>query len=127
MLTNSRDKIQQIDLIWVDGKQPVLAFEIEHSTAITTGIDRFIELLKVARLAGRVVLVAPKSRQKKLNQVLSQSHYIGAPMYMESKVRYLWYLQVITIVAKFTAQQPTKGELLEIINLALHQPEVSTR
>jgi hypothetical protein len=48
-------------------------------------------------------------------------------MYMESKVRYLWYLEVITIVAKFTAQQPTKAQLLEATITALHQPEVGTR
>ena len=32
-------------------------------------------------------IVAPKSRQRKLNDVMSQSHYIGAPMYMEAKVQ----------------------------------------
>jgi hypothetical protein len=77
-------------------------------------------------MAGKVVIVAPKSRQRKMDQVLSQSHYIGAPMYMEAKVRYLWYLEVVAMVKKFAIQQPTKGELVEAIVMSLHQPEVSS-
>ena len=123
----TKDKVQQIDLMWLDGNLPVFAFEVEHSTPITTGIDRFIELLKVSnQTAGRLVIVAPKSRQRKMNQVLSQSHYIGAPMYMEAKVRYLWYLEVVAMANKFALQQPSKADLLEAIMNALHQPEVRT-
>ncbi|MFM7909989.1 MAG: hypothetical protein ACKPA9_34050, partial [Microcystis sp.] len=43
-----RDKIQQIDLIWFNNLgDAVFAFEVETSTPITTGIDRFMELLKI--------------------------------------------------------------------------------
>jgi 16S rRNA G966 N2-methylase RsmD len=121
----TRDKVTQIDLLWIDARRPVFAFEIEHSTPITTGIDRFIELLKVANdVAGSVIVAAPKSRRKKLDQVLSQSHYIGAPMYMESKIRYLWYLEVVALAKRFASQQPSKAGLVDAIKGALHQPEV---
>lgn len=121
----TKDCISQIDLIWIDAKRPEFAFEIEHSTPITTGIDRFIELLKVApSSAERLVIVAPQSRRKKLDKVLSQSHYIGAPMYMESKVRYLWYSDVAKIVHRFSTEQPEKGKLVEAIMGALHHPKV---
>jgi hypothetical protein len=54
----------------------VYAFEIEKSTPITTGIDRFIELLKLEHgMASRIVIVTPENRKKKLNEVLNESHY----------------------------------------------------
>jgi hypothetical protein len=58
-----------------------------------------------------------------MNQVLSGSHYIGAPMYMETKVRYLWYADVLTIVSQFSNQQPTKSSLVEAVSLALRVPK----
>jgi hypothetical protein len=119
----TKDKVVQIDLIWLDARRPAFAFEIEHSTPITTAIDRFIELLRIdPKTAERVVIVAPQSRQKKLNQVLSGSHYIGAPMYMESKIRYLWYSDVMQIASQFSNQQPTKAALADAITRSLHVP-----
>lgn len=103
--TFTRRKIEQIDLIWLDGKIPVLAFEIEHSTAITTGLDRFIELLRVDhRMAERVIIVVPKARKRKIDSVLSGSHYIGTPMYMETKVRYLWYSDALKLANTLSAR-----------------------
>jgi hypothetical protein len=122
--TFTRDKIIQIDLIWLDAARANFAFEVEHSTTITSALDRFIELLKVdGNLAERLVISAPKSRQKKLNQVLGSSHYIGAPMYMDTKVRYLWYSDVLDIASQFSQQQPTKASLTEAILHALHLPK----
>ena len=112
----TKEKVVQIDLIWLDANRPEFAFEVEHSTSIATGIDRFIELLRVEpTTAERLVIVAPKSRKRKLDQVLGSSHYIGAPMYMEAKVRYLWYSDVLDIVSRFTGQQPTKASLIETL------------
>jgi len=120
----TKDKVAQIDVIWLDAKRAVFAFEVEHSTSITTALDRFIELLKVdAALAEKLVIVAPRSRQRKMNQVLGSSHYIGAPMYMETKVRYLWYSDMIEIASQFAHQQPTKLALAEAIIRALHIPK----
>jgi hypothetical protein len=120
----TKDKVVQIDLIWLEGARPMFAFEIEHTTPITTALDRFIELLKLdTNLAEKLIIVAPQSRQKKMNQVLGSSHYIGAPMYMEAKVRYLWYSDVLNIASHFANQQPTKASLAEIIFRALHIPK----
>ena len=122
----TKDKVVQIDLIWLDAKRPAFAFEVEHSTSIATGIDRFIELLRVdPSTAEHVVIVAPRSRHRKMNQVLGSSHYIGAPMYMEAKVRYLWYLDVLEIAAHFESQQPTKPDLVAAIMRALHVPKAN--
>jgi hypothetical protein len=121
----TRGKVEQIDLIWLDGRRPAMSFEVEHSTPITTGLDRFMELLRVdASSAEKMVIVAPKRRRRKMDQVLSSSHYIGAPMYLETKVRYLWYADVLGINDRFTHQQPTKAHLLRSVIHTLHQPTV---
>jgi len=124
----SRQRIRQIDLMWLDSGRAVVAFEIEHSTPITTALDRFIELLRVdQRIAERLIIVAPTARKRKLDEVLSQSHYIGAPMYMEAKVRYLWYSDVLKMLDTFTRQQPTKPVLLNSIMKALRVPKVDPK
>lgn len=122
----TRKAVQQIDLIWLDAKRPSFAFEVEHSTPVTTGIDRFIELMKVDNtVAERCVIVLPKSRRRKLDQVLSKSHYIGAPMYLEAKLRYLWYSDVIDLVTKFSEQQPSKSSAAKALSLLLHRPHAA--
>jgi DNA modification methylase len=114
----AKSKVEQIDLIWLDAKRPAVAFEVEHSTSITSALDRFLELLKVDnKVAERLFIVTPKSRQRKLNQILSSSHYIGAPMYLETKVRYLWYSDVVQMVERFRREQATKAKA---IGAALH-------
>ena len=40
----SFDKIRQIDVLWLKGRSIVSAFEVENSTTINSGIDRFREL-----------------------------------------------------------------------------------
>jgi hypothetical protein len=118
--------VEQIDLLWLDGKRVSYAFEVEHSTPITTALDRFIELMKVDHTtAGRLVIVAPHSRQRKMNQVLGKSHYIGAPMYMETKVHYLWYTDLLKIVARFKIEQPTKATLIEALTALLRSPKAT--
>jgi len=122
----SRKKIEQIDLILANAKRPQFAFEIEHSTPITSGLERFIELLKVDNeMARHIVIVAPKARAKKLNAVLSESHYIGAPMYLDRKVRYLWYADVVQLCRQFANQQPTNAALAKAILAALHSPKAA--
>ena len=124
----SKAKIRQIDLLWLDSGRPTIAFEIEHSTPVTTALDRFIELLRVDQnVAERLIIVAPTSRRRKIDEVLSQSHYIGAPMYMEAKVRYLWYSDVLDIHDSFANQQPTKAALLSAIMKSLRSPTTHPR
>ena len=58
--TFTKDKVVQIDLIWLDGARAIFAFEVEHSTSITSALDRFIELLRLdGRLAERLIIISP--------------------------------------------------------------------
>ncbi|WP_219884600.1 hypothetical protein [Merismopedia glauca] len=94
-----KDKIQQIDLIWFDSlNDAVFAFEVETSTPITTGIDRFMELLNIfPNLAQKIVLIIPPKRLNKMNRLLKESHYIGHPLYMENKLVYSFSDRIVQI------------------------------
>jgi hypothetical protein len=71
----ARDIIEQIDVIWHNGgKGIVAAFEVERTTTITSGIDRFRNLLTVMPESQvELYLVVPKSRG---NEVRSK---LGSP------------------------------------------------
>jgi DNA modification methylase len=94
-----KDKIEQIDLIWFSNQgEAVFAFEVETSTPITTGIDRFMELLEIfPNLAKNIVLIIPPKRLNKMNKLLKDSHYIGHPLYMENKLVYSFTNQIADI------------------------------
>jgi len=107
--------VEQIDVMWLDSGIPVMAFEVEHSTPFTSALERFVEILKLfPRLSGRLVLVAPKRRKRKLTEVLTSSIFVGAPMYIDRKVAYLWYRELRELCGRFSMEQPTKRSLLEV-------------
>lgn len=111
-----RKHVEQIDVLWLDSRIPAMGFEIEHSTAFTAGLERFHEMLKVIpKLSGHLVLIAPKKRKRKLEDVLSNSPYVGAPMYLDRKIAYLWYSQLRELCRRFCREQPTKSSLLEAV------------
>jgi DNA modification methylase len=95
-LTEDQQRIiEQIDCIWFYKDAPIFAFEIEESTPISTGLQRFYTLLRVESQIGidrRLVIVVPKSRQRKLTFELSEERgLIGHPVYLEQKIVYMFF------------------------------------
>ena len=92
----ARDIIEQIDVIWHNGgKGIVAAFEVERTTTITSGIDRFRNLLTAAPESEvELYLVVPKSRG---NEVRSK---LGSPANrkdgLQKKIGYI-YLEDLDI------------------------------
>lgn len=87
-------RIEQIDCIWFykDGT-PAFAFEVEESTGILTALERFCALLKICPEIGpkkRMAIIAPESRKRKMEKELKTSTYIGAPLYIERKIKYVY-------------------------------------
>ncbi len=119
-------KIEQIDCVLIDGGRPVYAFEIEKSTSITTGIDRFLELLKVeADMTRRLVIVVDKKRDAALTKILRDSHYIGHPMYMENKLAYLYWDQLVKLYDRYVGQKaPSKETLLAQLDALVSAPKL---
>ena len=68
----ARDIIEQIDVLWHNGgKGIVAAFEVERTTTITSGIERFRNLLTAAPESQvELYLVVPKSRGNEVRNKL---------------------------------------------------------
>jgi len=124
----ARSKIQQIDCIWYSTRgDPVFAFEVESTTAITTGIDRFLELLGMApSLAGRVVLMAPNQRENELNKILRNSHYVGHPLYMENKLSYIFLREFLRIYDSLVGTKPNADALVQRFVQAVVRPRLAS-
>lgn len=63
--------IEQIDVLWLQKKAIVRAFEVEHTTAVYSGILRMADLLALQpNLSTKLHIVAPDERRKKVFQEL---------------------------------------------------------
>lgn len=61
--------IEQIDVLWLHGMSIVRAFEIEHTTAIYSGILRMADLLALQpNMSIKLHIVAPSSKREKVFQ-----------------------------------------------------------
>jgi hypothetical protein len=59
--------IEQIDVIWIKGRSIVRAFEVEHTTAIYSGLLRMADLLALQpNLAIKLHIVAPDDKREKV-------------------------------------------------------------
>jgi hypothetical protein len=121
-----RKKIEQIDLIWLDAVGfPTYAFEVEKTTLITQAMERFIELLKIKiTVSGKLILVCPSSRKTKMDEFLSQSAFVGSPMMMENKVKYLFFNDVAEIYNNCREKELSLETVAVEIRKCLHLPTV---
>jgi hypothetical protein len=110
---SQKNKIQQIDIIWIDKLGfPRYAFEVEESTTIVSGFERFKNLLEIQHdIAQRLFIVTPKSREKKLNDVFKNSTYIGHPIYLENKVSFIFKENLIKFYDEHTDKSFTENDL----------------
>jgi hypothetical protein len=59
--------IEQIDVIWLRGRSIVRAFEVEHTTAVYSGLLRMADLLALQpNMDIRLHIVAPEERREKV-------------------------------------------------------------
>ncbi len=64
---NTLDTIRQIDVLWLKGRSMARAFEVEHTTAIYSGILRMADLLALQpNMQIRLHIVAPSERREKV-------------------------------------------------------------
>ncbi|MCX2742053.1 hypothetical protein [Pontibacter anaerobius] len=65
--------IENIDVLWINGRTIVRAFEIEHTTSIYSGILRMADLMALQpNLNIKAHIVAPSERKSKVMQELSR-------------------------------------------------------
>ena len=61
------DTIEQIDVLWLKGRSIVRAFEVEHTTAVYSGLLRMADLLALQpNMDIRLHIVAPDERREKV-------------------------------------------------------------
>ena len=61
------DTVEQIDVLWLRGRAIARAFEVEHTTAVYSGILRMADLLALQpNMDIRLHIVAPPGRQQKV-------------------------------------------------------------
>ena len=118
------DKVQQIDVIWFDKMNlPRYAFEVEESTNIMTGFERFVNILEVNHtLANHLFIIAPKSRQKKLLSVFQTSSYVGHPLYMENKVKFIYKENLVDFYDNNSEKKFTENDFLKLGNAVIVSP-----
>lgn len=64
---NTLDTVRQIDVLWLKGRSMARAFEVEHTTAIYSGILRMADLLALQpNMQIRLHIVAPVERREKV-------------------------------------------------------------
>ena len=93
--------INNIDCLWMtqNNNKPLYAFEVEHTTNIRDALERFLSLMKVAEDIGyhrKLILVISKANRNKFDIVVTQSSYIGAPHYLNNKIRYVFEETIIS-------------------------------
>lgn len=65
--TATMSTIEQIDVIWIKGRSIARAFEVEHTTAIYSGLLRMADLLALQpNLAIKLHIVAPDDKREKV-------------------------------------------------------------
>ena len=64
---NTLDTIRQIDVLWLKGRSMARAFEVEHTTAVYSGLLRMADLLALQpNMRIRLHIVAPEERREKV-------------------------------------------------------------
>ncbi len=88
--------IEQIDVIWLKGRSMARAFEIEHTTAIYSGLLRMADLLALQpNMNIHLHIVAPDERRDKVLQQIRRPVFSlldQAPLY--EKCTYLSYVSI---------------------------------
>lgn len=64
--------LSRIDVLWLDGDQVVAAYEIEHTTDISTGLLRLYDLGVLCPPTSHLCVVAPRERLRKIQFELSR-------------------------------------------------------
>ena len=91
--------IEQIDVIWLKGRSMARAFEVEHTTAIFSGLLRMADLLALQpNMDIRLHIVAPEERSDKVKMEIKRPVFSlleNGPLY--EKCTYLPYSAIQSI------------------------------
>lgn len=99
--TTTIDTIERIDVLWLNGRSIVRAFEVEHTTAIYSGLLRMADLISPQpNMEIKLHIVAPEARRAKVVQEIRRPVFSlleGRPL--AKTCSYLSYDSIIEIGA----------------------------
>ena len=95
------DKAKHIDCIWFNGGMPFV-FEVEHTTGVTSGLDRMNRLRESANMETNYVIVAPDADRE---MVLKKAH---SSQYEEMNLWYLSYSSLLEM-GRFAENHTYRG------------------
>jgi hypothetical protein len=94
------DTVKQIDVLWLKGRAMARAFEVEHTTAIYSGLLRMADLLALQpNMQIKLHIVAPEERLEKVRREIKRPVFSlleHGPLY--EKCTFLSYDDVQAIV-----------------------------
>jgi len=84
--------IEHIDVLWFRGKSIEAAFEIEHTTAIYSGLLRMADLCAMQpNLNIRLFIVAPEERRRRVLEEIGRPAFSALPRPLHELCQYLSY------------------------------------
>jgi hypothetical protein len=87
--------IELIDVLWLDGERFVAAFEIEHTTAVYSGLLRMSDLVSMQpNLNIPLYLVAPDERREKVFEEINRPTFSRMRTPLNSICQYLPYSEL---------------------------------
>ncbi|MCY4610527.1 MAG: EVE domain-containing protein [Gammaproteobacteria bacterium] len=105
--------IEQIDVIWLQGRSIARAFEVEHTTAVYSGLLRMADLLALQQNINiSLHIVAPDERREKVFQEIKRPTFSllgGGPLY--GKCTFLSYDSIEEIEG--ASNRHTKDSIIE--------------
>jgi hypothetical protein len=91
--------IELIDVLWLDGERFVAAFEIEHTTAVYSGLLRMSDLVSMQpNLNIPLYLVAPDERREKVFEEINRPTFSRMRTPLNSICQYLPYSELRQLV-----------------------------
>jgi len=70
------------------------------------------------------VLVVPTHRRREINTILRESHYIGHSLYMETKLSYLFYPDLLNVYDGLVGRSPGPESLIKELDAAREFPSI---
>jgi hypothetical protein len=86
----TRKTVEMIDILWLKESAIVVAFEIESTTSIYSGLLRMSDLISMQpNLAMPLYIVAPDERREKVKEEISRPTFSKLPTPLSDLCRYI--------------------------------------
>jgi hypothetical protein len=102
MPDKTRGIVERIDVLWIKNNAIHCAFEIEHTTAVYSGILRLSDLVAVQPYSPiRLFILAPEDRRSKVIQELNRPTFEALPQPLARVCQYIGYAKLEDYFEKF--------------------------